>query len=179
MKQHRYKCLFTCLLTHLLTHLLKGLAQESRLPPTTKYSEGNSYNILNHEILDETKFKIAMKSMFQAANRQTSSAILAKQKQEGELRVDINEQRKMNRVSYKRWEQEIDRGYNFINTTNELHVPKAARPATVWSKVHTSNPPQNSIPTSNQDESRSSNKGMPPLNHLLTYLLTYFLSMQR
>ena len=87
MKQHRYKCLFTCLLTHsltyLLTHLLKGLAQESRLPPTTKYSEGNSYNILNHEILDETKFKIAMKSMFQAANRQTSSAILAKQKQEG------------------------------------------------------------------------------------------------
>ena len=88
--------------------------------------------------------------------------------------MDINEQRKMNRVSYKRWEQEIDRGYNFINTTNELHVPKAARPATVWSKVHTSNP-QNSIPTSNQDENRSSNKCMPPLIHSLTHSLTHSL----
>ena len=34
--------------------------------------------------------------------------------------MDVAEQRRMNRVSFKRWEQEIDRGYNFINTTNEV-----------------------------------------------------------
>lgn len=60
-------------------------------------------------------------------------------------------------MSFKRWEKEIDRGYNFLNHSLEVPLPLPQRPATAWQRVHGSSPAaaQSSSPSVGQQERAS------------------------
>jgi hypothetical protein len=104
------------------------------------YAEGNTYNILSQEIthLDH----------FQTVQNQTHNRSLNKFKarevfqqtlnQNTEQADSLKEEQKVNRISFQRWDQTIDRGYDPI-TNNKLPpsslLPLSKRPMTVWEKL--------------------------------------------
>lgn len=109
----------------------------SKLPAGTMYSQGNTYNILNHEIKDNERFQISNKSATQASNsKQLSRKVESRIKQKAYNTSVLQNERSLNRPAYQRWEKEIDRGYNIVNQSLEIHAPRPERPATVWAKVH-------------------------------------------
>jgi len=119
--------------------LLHGQEQWNRKPPSEKNSQGNSYNILNHEVRDAEKMRIAMSTQDRAKNRlEKFQGLPTMQVERGIKQYDLEDARRMNRISFKRWEAQIDRGYDFVNTTLTNVNPLPTRPATVWSRVHSS-----------------------------------------
>lgn len=125
--------------------LVQGKSQESRIPPSVLYSEGKSYNIVNHEVVDDEKLKTTMLANTRALNKVKKVREKQKQLAEAASAADtLNKERKMNRIRFNKWEQQVDRGYNavfntLIDLTNPVDaqkvMPYPRRPQTVWDQV--------------------------------------------
>ena len=75
----------------------QGDEQLRRIPPSTLYSEGSAYNILNHQVKDEERFRIATKKQSQSNARQKSALIQETMKLTGQQQYDLHQSRRMNR----------------------------------------------------------------------------------
>lgn len=120
---------------------IQGKSQELNYPPSIQYSEGHSYNIINNDLYDDLKLQVTMTTQNRTLNRMTRDLTEARLKEETEEQAEINNQRKLNKISFKRWESEIDRGYhpikNEVITNPPLPVP--SRPADMWSRLNSNN----------------------------------------
>mgnify|MGYP003388417474 CR=1 FL=1 len=75
---------------------------------STKYAEGNTYNILTTEVINEDRL---LQKPDRALNRFKGSATkIAAAQAVGDSRAEVEASRRMNRISYDRWEKTIDRG---------------------------------------------------------------------
>mmetsp|Transcript_19785 Transcript_19785/g.27201 ORF Transcript_19785/g.27201 Transcript_19785/m.27201 type:complete len:258 (+) Transcript_19785:660-1433(+) len=118
------------------------------------YSEGNSYNILNHSIYDDQKLKATRTVQDQALNRMKVLQVESRIKDEREMKAEEDDHKKLNKVSYKRWENQIDRGYNMVtnipdSVSGAYTQPLPTRPTSMWSRL-------NSTSSDNQVASRQS-----------------------
>lgn len=124
-----------------LTH---GQAFMSTLPQSFKYSEGNSYNILTTAVKDAELIKVALQRESRKNNRLTKfKHVAGQQRAAGEAEYANWEQRKLARVSFKRWEGELDRGYDFVKPAVQLdptqtREPLPQRDPCLWKRVSTS-----------------------------------------
>jgi hypothetical protein len=118
---------------------IHGLAKASRLPPSIKYSEGASYDIINHGSADEDKLKTALTMQIRTQNRQKRAKIEKELVSKGIEQYDLAQTRKLGRVKFNRFEAEVDRGYDPLKYDNSLPLngvsPLANRPKTSWDKV--------------------------------------------
>lgn len=118
---------------------VQGTAQMERLPPSLKYSDGNSYNVLTHDVYDEEKLNSTLTVTNRSLNRIKKLQKEAEQKARGEGEAKVKEELHMNRIKFQRWEQQVDRGYNFITNqvVHEVPAPLPSRPATMWARLTT------------------------------------------
>jgi hypothetical protein len=114
-----------------------GRAQEARLPPSLKYADGKSFNIITNDISDAEGLHASMTVTNRSVNRMNKMEKESVIKDERELRAALEEKLRMNKISFKNWETTIDRGYNVV--TNEPVVSSPAplpnRPATMWARL--------------------------------------------
>lgn len=113
----------------------KRALQEERIPQTTKFAEGNTYNILTTEVTNADRL---MQKPNRTLNRYKGRAEKVNaSKIAGDERATIQENRRMNRVSYDRWEKTIDRGYDFVfGGPVELNPLPKPQPS-IWDRLHT------------------------------------------
>jgi hypothetical protein len=118
--------------------MVHGAAQMERIPPSAKCA----YNIMTHEVLDDQRLEATMVMENRSLNRMKKLEKERIQKEEGELRNSVQEQLRLNKVSYKRWEKQLNRGYNFVNneTVSQPPAPLPERPATMWARLSGSAP---------------------------------------
>ncbi|RYH30974.1 hypothetical protein EON65_03705 [archaeon] len=118
---------------------VQGTAQMERLPPSLKYSDGNSYNLLTHDVYDQEKLNSTLTVTNRSLNRVKKLQKEAEQKANGELEAQAKEHLHMNRIKFQRWEQQVDRGFNFITNqvVHETPAPLPCRPATMWARLTT------------------------------------------
>lgn len=130
-----------------------GQAFLSKLPRSFKYAEGNSYDILTTAVKDPDLIKISLQRDSKKHNRLTKFRHIAgEQKAKGEADYALWEQRRLARVSFKRWETELDRGYDFLKPQVQVEPgseknPLPRRDPSLWKRVFTSLP-SNSLPMS-------------------------------
>lgn len=112
--------------------------QEERIPQSTKYAEGNTYNILTTEVTNADRL---MQKPDRALNRYkgTATKIIAA-KVAGDERAAVEDDRRMNRISYDRWEKTIDRGYDFVFGGPVGLNPLPRPQPSIWSRLHTDGP---------------------------------------
>jgi hypothetical protein len=102
-----------------------------------KYSEGNSYNILQHTISNEANMKVSGK--LSQGHISHANEIQKKQRDAGIARLELEEQRSLNRPNFNRWKSDVDRVYGLIdNQPKEPRLPYPKRPATVWTRLQES-----------------------------------------
>ena len=95
-----------------------GTAQLARLPKSYAESEGKAYDILTLDTKDEHKLSKALSKDIKKNNRLNKfKGMTKKQVEAGKKEYDRLEDMRLNRVNYKRFEEEIDRGYDFVFTT--------------------------------------------------------------
>jgi len=133
---------------------VQGSSLAQKIPPSMLYSEGNSYNILNHSIYDDQKLKATRTVQDQALNRMKVLQVESRIKDEREMKAEEDDHKKLNKVSYKRWENQIDRGYNMVtnipdSVSGAYTQPLPTRPTSMWSRL-------NSTSSDNQVASRQS-----------------------
>ena len=119
---------------------IHGGAKMRRLPLSIRYSEGASYNIINHEVGDDPeKLKTAMTMQIRSQNRQKRASIESDMRARGQELHDKHDSRKLDRVSYRRYQDQLERGYDPLKS--HVHapmagaVPRPARPLTSWEKL--------------------------------------------
>ena len=94
-----------------------GEAQAARLPASYAESEGKAYDILTLTTKDEDKLRKALKKDIKKNNRLNKfKGLTHKQVEKGKADYDRAVEKRMNRVSYKRFEEDIERGYDFVTT---------------------------------------------------------------
>lgn len=124
---------------------VQGKSQLARLPPSVLFSDGNTYNILNHEVIDQKRLNTSNELLIREQNRCKGLQIQAKQQEVGQKIYDRNEERRMNRIKFNRWEKQIERGYDFIKNNNEVYEPVPTRPPSVWDRVQAPTPNNNEL----------------------------------
>mmetsp|Transcript_25796 Transcript_25796/g.43497 ORF Transcript_25796/g.43497 Transcript_25796/m.43497 type:complete len:468 (-) Transcript_25796:208-1611(-) len=112
--------------------------QEAAIPKSTKYAEGNTYNILTTEVINADRL---MQKPDRALNRYKGSATkIEAAKVVGDQRATVEDARRLNRISYDRWEKTIDRGFDFVfGGPVELQPVPKPRPS-IWTRLHTDAP---------------------------------------
>jgi hypothetical protein len=139
-----------------------GKAKDMRLPPSIKFSEGHSYDIINHVAPDESKLKLSQTIKIRAQNRYKRNKIEAEIQKLGVEKYDLQESRKLNRVGYERFQQQIERGYDPLKTGNAAPLQGAKlivqKPLSSWQKIGGSDiveprrPPTSFPSSSSRDE---------------------------
>jgi len=132
---------------------VQGKSQLARLPPSVLFSDGNTYNILNHEVIDQQRLNTSNELLIREQNRCKGLQVQAKQQEIGQKIYDRNEERRMNRIKFNRWEKQIERGYDFIKNNNEVYEPVPTRPPTVWDRVQAPTPNNNNNNNNNEIDS--------------------------
>jgi hypothetical protein len=106
------------------------------------YAEGNTYNILSQEITHSDHFNtIQHETLNRSLNRFKAREVFQETlTQNSQLSEQREEDRKINRISYQRWERERDRGYDHVTNQkiSTTLLPHTKRPATVWEKLQVS-----------------------------------------
>lgn len=120
------------------------MMKASRIPQAVKDSEGNAYNVINHIQYDTSKPVRAPGAVDEERklNRMKKRYEIDKRlREEGQLLSTFAEKASISRVSYKRWEQQLDRGFDTVknNIITQQAMPLPPRPATMWSRLQTSN----------------------------------------
>lgn len=92
------------------------------------YASGNSYNIINQEVTDELKLQVSDAVVDRNRNRLKSHEVSQKLSASATLKEEFDRERHQNRVSYQRWEKELDRGYDpiFRNDLTAEHINTVA-----------------------------------------------------
>ncbi len=110
-----------------------------KLPPSVQYSDGNSYNILNHSVYDDQRLKATTVMEDRSLNRIKRREIETKMAELGEMKGISAEEKMLNRASFKRWEQQVDRGYNILSNSVVLDAPSPhpTRPPSMWTRLNT------------------------------------------
>jgi len=126
---------------HAILETVQGSSLAQKIPPSMLYSEGNSYNILNHSIYDDHKLKATRTVQDQALNRMKVLQVESRIKDERELKAEEAEKQKLNKVSFKRWENQIDRGYNMVTNipdsiSGAFTQPLPTRPTSMWTRLN-------------------------------------------
>ncbi|KAJ1434504.1 hypothetical protein B484DRAFT_393951 [Ochromonadaceae sp. CCMP2298] len=117
---------------------VNGLAQSLRKAPSVQYSDGAGYNIVNHHVHDAAKVDVHDSVGDRSLHRIKWPTADSRIKAEGQASYDKAEKAKLARTSFKRWEGDIDRGYDFIkNTTSVGPAPLPPRPMTMWARLQT------------------------------------------
>lgn len=105
------------------------------------YAEGNTYNILSQEITHPDHFNTVQnetlnRSLHKFKAREVFQETVTQNSHQNEHK---EEERKINRISFQRWERGMDRGYDPITNqklSSSTLLPLTKRPATVWEKLH-------------------------------------------
>lgn len=109
-------------------------------------AEGRSYNILNHSVYDDDHLKVVMNMSNRSLGRVKGLEMERKAKEDGDKEAQKKEELKMNRISFKRWERQVDRGYDPVKNVvyEESTSPFPLRPQTMWARLSTdSHSPEN------------------------------------
>jgi hypothetical protein len=117
-----------------------GLAKSLRVAPSIQYSDGNCYDILNHTIHDDGKCSVSDAVADRSLHRIKRIEKEVEARGNGELRKSAEDKRRLAKVSYKRWEEGIDRGFDFIKnsvTPADQPMPLPSRPASMWARLQT------------------------------------------
>lgn len=118
---------------------VQGEAQALRIPPSTLYSEGNCYNILNNEPVHPDRLEAFTATKERSVTKSAKFKSIETTMTNAGIRIaDIQAERRLNRVSYQRWQPEIDRGYHIIRHDLTVVNPAQRRPEDVWDKVSSS-----------------------------------------
>jgi hypothetical protein len=108
-----------------------------------RFSEGNCYNIVNHSAVDEHRLEdftatkersVAKSAKFKSIEETLTNA--------GNRQSDLQLQRRMNRVSYNRWQPEVERGYHIIRNDLSVNTTGLKKPEKVWDKITVSSEQQ-------------------------------------
>jgi hypothetical protein len=113
------------------------------------YAEGNTYNILSQEITHSDHFNtVQNETLNRSLNKYKAREIFQETvTQNTHQNEQKDEERKINRISFQRWERGMDRGYDPVTNqklSSSTLLPLTRRPATVWEKLHVS--PANNAP---------------------------------
>lgn len=97
-------------------------------------AEGNTYNIVTQEITNPSKIStLEDKSLHRYRGREELLKNVTIRSQE---KLEIDESRKLNRVSFERYKETLDRGYDFVFADAKLSLkPLPQRPGTVWDRL--------------------------------------------
>jgi hypothetical protein len=121
-----------------------GTAQLARLPKSYAESEGKAYNILTLDTKDEYKLTKALSKDTKKNNHLNKfQGLTKKQVEAGKVEYDRLDDMRLNRVNYKRFEEEIDRGYDFVFTTkgtiaaNNIEHVRPKPTGSGWNNVDT------------------------------------------
>lgn len=129
---------------------VQGRAMESILPPGVEYADGHSYNILTHEIYDDSRLQAATTMEQRQLNRIKTRQVEAAQREVGEKVFEAHETRRMARISRQKYDSALDSGFNPITnekvSTNRPQ-PLPERPPTMWARI-TMQPASSSSATS-------------------------------
>jgi hypothetical protein len=111
---------------------------ESILPPGVEYADGHSYNILTHEIYDDSRLQAATTMEQRQLNRMKTRQVEAAQREAGEKVFEAHETRRMARISRQKYDSALDSGFNPItnekvSTNRPLPLPE--RPPTMWARI--------------------------------------------
>eukprot|EP01038_Epipyxis_sp_PR26KG_P013713 gene13713-18394_t len=151
---------------------VQGESALNRLPTSLQVSEGNSYNIVNHTVYDEQRLRVTNTMEERSQNRLKGRKIEARLKDEGDEVFNRSELLKTNKISFKRWENDIDRGYdNIKNQLQKYPDPIPVRPVTMWTKLSTSTESLHGIENNrnrNNDNNYHNNNQIIPKNQLVS-----------
>jgi hypothetical protein len=104
------------------------------------YAEGNTYNILSQEITHLDHFQTVQNQTYNRSLNKFKAREVFQQtlNQTTEQANSLQDEQKLNRISFQRWDNTIERGYDPV-TNNKLPpaalLPLSKRPATVWEKL--------------------------------------------
>ena len=132
-----------------------------------KYAEGNTYNILSQEITHSDRFQTVQdQTNNRSLNRYKSREVFQNTLQNNTMQLEtLTDDRKLNRISYQRWEHQIERDYDpvtNIKLSSTALIPLSKRPLTVWEKVQT-NLPANDV--WNKDSNSHQNRSQTAINN--------------
>ena len=101
------------------------------------HSEGQTYNILNHTVLNEERLNNGpMFNDIRALNRMKAKKMDDMLHIAGDLNALKAEEKSLKKITYRRWEREINRGYDMLNNcsfdADRMHMPSAYRPSSSW-----------------------------------------------
>ena len=120
---------------------IQGKAKQLRLPPSIQYSEGEAYNIINgsSDNSDDTKLQASQTLLLRTQNRQKKNKIEKLQLENGNNDYNNKQNQKLNRISFKRYEEEYNRGYSIIKSGNFPSFNGATinvkRPNSIWDTI--------------------------------------------
>ena len=121
-----------------------GDVQRRRLPPKVRDSEGYLYDIVSMRPKDEEGLRtLDLRTRGMGSSKITKAAVEADISKRQNDRYDLVEQRKMNRVAAKRFDEMTKHGYDLVTGQpywgrNAKVVPRPvhmSRPPSVWAKA--------------------------------------------
>jgi hypothetical protein len=117
-----------------------GANNDEKLPDRYRYSEGKAYDILTLKSKDDDMIRRALRTEVKKDNRLSKfKGFQATQVAKGVAAYEKAESQHIARVGFDRWEQEINRGYDFVSTgpvVANLHRPLPKQRKTPWEKVN-------------------------------------------
>ena len=124
-----------------------GKAKIARLPTTTTMSEGFVYDIVNHDVKHEDKWKVMKAIQMRSYNGKKGDQIQKAIREKGLKLQDEQEERRLKRINAQRFDPEVKRGYNPINHISfkgeDSSCPPpnvATKPQSIWSKLTNGKP---------------------------------------
>ena len=102
-----------------------GAVQRKRLPPKVRDSDGYLYDIVSMRTKDEAGLETMLRSQSGGGSTLNKSAVEEKIRQKQNARYDLVEQRKMNRVAAKRFDEMTKHGYDLV--TGQPYKGKGAK----------------------------------------------------
>ena len=124
-----------------------GKSSVEFLPRTTKLSEGNLYNIVNHEIKHEDRYSERVsRDTRRIQSKERASRFEMMQKKKSQVKSDMESQRSFNRISPKRETQRRHRGFDPITNqsfkgfnSKHLHPLRKTDSPPLWMKLKNQN----------------------------------------
>lgn len=111
----------------------KQRSKMEKMPPRFKQAEGNTYNIVSHKITNPERFgALQEQSLHRYRGREE---ILKNTLQRSQEKQDLEEQRKLNRVSFARYASAAE-GYDFVfPEAHSTAKPLPKHPGSVWDRL--------------------------------------------
>ena len=117
------------------------------LPRSSKLSEGNLYNVVNHEIKHEERYRDRVsRDTRRIQSKERASRFEKMQKKKLQVKADMDSQRSFNRISPKRETQQRHRGFDPITNQSfegfnrkHLHPPRKTDSPPLWMKLKNQN----------------------------------------